>query len=104
MCRRRCAGRCCWWGWSRRRFSCVQLGGSCRAGWCTGMFVVTVPAMFCWVATTYVEPLLNLALLTAVSFVVRGFTAERRLLWRCALLAGLALGLAAGTKYSALYL
>jgi 4-amino-4-deoxy-L-arabinose transferase-like glycosyltransferase len=83
---------------------CIQFGGSRKAGWCTGLFVATVPAMFCWVATTYVEPLLNFALLTAVSFLARAFTGDRRQSWRCCLLAGLALGLAAGTKYSALYL
>ncbi len=83
---------------------CVQLGGSRLAGWCVALFVLTIPAMFCWAATSYVEPLLNCAILAAVYFVVRAFRAPLVKLWRCGLLAGLALGLAVGTKYTALYL
>jgi 4-amino-4-deoxy-L-arabinose transferase-like glycosyltransferase len=83
---------------------CVRLGGSKRAGWCAGIFVLTIPAMFSWVATTYVEPLLNCGLVAAVYFVVCAYKAEAKEFWRCGLLAGLALGLAAGTKYTALYL
>src|SRR5262249_35569602 len=82
---------------------CRQLGGSPIAAWCAGIFGLTIPAQFCWAATTYAEPLLNFTILAAIYFVWRAWTALPEQHWRCSILGGLALGLAVGTKYNALY-
>jgi len=67
------------------------------------VFAFTIPPMFCWAAVTYVEPLLNFCLLSAVYFTVRAWQDSPDRLWRSGVLGGLAVGMAAGAKYSAMY-
>jgi 4-amino-4-deoxy-L-arabinose transferase-like glycosyltransferase len=82
---------------------CRRLGGSPTAAWGAAGLIVTTPAMFSWAATTYAEPLLNFAVLTALYFAMTAWSAEGPQMWRAGLLAGLGAGLAAGTKFTALY-
>ncbi len=67
------------------------------------LMVVGTPALFGWAATTYVDHLLALGLVASLLFTLRAaHHAGKGLPWRDALLAGVAMGLALGAKYSAL--
>jgi 4-amino-4-deoxy-L-arabinose transferase-like glycosyltransferase len=70
----------------------------------TGALVaVTTPAMFSWLATSYVDHLLALGVVAGLAFALRAVTAPgRALAWGDLILAGVALGLGVGAKYSAL--
>lgn len=81
---------------------CRRIGGSEEAGWSAGLLVVTTPALLSWGATAYVEPMLNVSMLSALLFTIDALHAEAPQRWRAVILAGLAAGLAVGTKYSAL--
>lgn len=78
---------------------CVRLGGRSRDGWAAGLLTATIPALLSWGATGYSEPLFNCCLLSSLLFTVKTFTDDRSALPISAGLAGLAAGLAMGTKY-----
>ncbi|MBW2281070.1 MAG: phospholipid carrier-dependent glycosyltransferase [Deltaproteobacteria bacterium] len=79
-----------------------ELGARGTAAYCAGLLVITTPAMLSWAATGYVEPLRNFGTLCGLLFVIRAGHAPPGGAARWALLAGLAAGLAVGTKYNAL--
>ncbi len=67
------------------------------------LMVVGTPALFGWAATTYVDHLLVLGLVAALLFSLRADHDQGDSLpWRDHVLAGVAMGLALGAKYSAL--
>ncbi|RMF88209.1 MAG: hypothetical protein D6736_11070, partial [Nitrospinota bacterium] len=81
---------------------CRQVGGTRAAAWGAGLLIVTTPALLSWGATAYVEPMLDVTLLTALLFTTRLIVVEPNQIRQVSLLAGLATGLAVGTKFSAL--
>ena len=67
----------------------------------SGLLGATLPALASQAASSYVEPLLNFALIALLVVVHRALTEPERLL-PASVVGGLAAGLAAGTKYVAL--
>jgi len=82
----------------------ARLGGSRAAAFAAGAFALTLPAHFIPAAGAYAEGLLTLSVLAALVFGVASLDAARAGSARIEpwLLCGLALGLAVGTKYTAL--
>ncbi len=80
-----------------------DLGASPVAATVAGALAATLPALLSRAASSYVEPLLTFAVVAAVLFTRRALEAEAgaQRMVACAL-AGLAIGLAAGTKFTAL--
>jgi hypothetical protein len=77
-------------------------GASLDASWAFAFVMVTLPMVLGYVATAYVEIVLNVAELAAIWFALRWLRAESAHASAEALLCGLASGLALGAKYSAL--
>ncbi len=78
------------------------LGASQAAAAVAGALAATVPALAARAPSSYVEPLLDFGLAAAVLFLRRAFDAGGVAIFRWSTLAGLAAGLAVGTKYVAL--
>ncbi|MFP8874118.1 MAG: hypothetical protein VCB42_06235, partial [Myxococcota bacterium] len=88
------------------RCLCVRLGASREAGFAAGLFVITIPAHFIPAAGAYAEGFLGVTLISSLVFALAAIdlrTATSRRL-EGFILSGLAIGLAAGTKYVALEL
>jgi hypothetical protein len=80
-----------------------QLRLSSGAALAGALLAVTTPAMFSWLATSYVDHLLALGVVAGLAFGLRAIRHPGRAPARGdPILAGLALGLAVGAKYSAL--
>lgn len=80
-----------------------DLGASPAAAAVAGALTATLPALLSRAASSYVEPLLTFAVVAAVLFTKRALEAEagnQRVVTGA--IAGLAIGLAAGTKFTAL--
>jgi hypothetical protein len=77
-------------------------GASSHASWAFALVMVTLPMVLGYVATAYVEIVLNVAELAAIWFALRWVRAESARASAEALLCGLASGLALGAKYAAL--
>ncbi|MFP6640535.1 MAG: hypothetical protein VCC04_09845, partial [Myxococcota bacterium] len=88
------------------RCLCVRLGASREAGFAAGLFVITIPAHFIPAAGAYAEGFLGVALISSLVFALAAIeprSSESRRI-EGFILCGLAIGLAAGTKYTALEL